>query len=204
MKLEFLVFSALVLSAAYCCAAEEPAGSGGGGKPVMRDVVRHEDIVARMRKGADPMTNLPAAEKLPEAKREAKPANLLERSDFLSFGGLCALVPKGAVLHVPECYQNRLSAEPGARIATWAEFIRRNRGWVTTLEVTREQAEGTKPFPEATLKALEKNPRVVVATLGGGPISVLAPKKPSKKGDESRAERGTPTPNQSKNNPRRP
>jgi len=177
MKIKSLIPLSLTASAALLWAAEEPAPKS---KPAMRDATRHEDIVARMRRAEDPMKNLPKAKDVPADKREAKPVDLLKRSDFLSLNGLSTLVPKGALLHVPEGYRSRLKFESGAKIVTWPEFFRRNRGWVTTLEVTREQAEGAKAFPETTLKALEKSPRVVVATLGGGPISVL-PGKPAAK-----------------------
>ena len=176
MKSPYLIPVVLVSSAFCLPAAEKPAKNS---KPAMRDVVRHEDIVARMRRAKDPMKNLAEAKPVAPERREAKPVDLLERSDFLSFNGLSTLVPKGAILHVPKGYGSRLKADSRARIIIWSEFLRLNRGWVTNLEVSPAQAEGAEPFPEETIKALEKNPRVVVATLGGGPISVLPPKKPA-------------------------
>ena len=189
----------LLVSSAVLMAAGEPAANP---KPIMRDAASHEDIVARMRQAKDPLKNLPEAKVVPADKREARPVDLLKRSDFLSFNGLSTLVPKGSILHLPESYRRRLKAESGAKIVTWSEFFRRNRGWVTNLEVTRDQAEGTKPFPEATLKTLEKNPRVVVATLAGGPISVLPPKATGEKAEGGQSSGKNTSPTQPKPNPK--
>ena len=144
----------------------------------MRDAPRHEDLTERHVKRENPMDQL-AATTCPSAESEPwKPVGLLERSEFLSFRGLITLVPKGAVLHVPESYRSRVGKAPGGKIVTWPEFLRLNRGWIGTLEVSRQQAEAEQPLSEETIEALNENPRLVVATLSGGPITVI--KTPSK------------------------
>lgn len=141
------------------------------------DVATHEQLVEKLREAPDPTTTLAPAKPADPAKIW-KPGDLLARSDFFCLFGQATLVPKGAILHVPAQYAERLKLQEGAKILTWADFYAVNRGWIQTLEVTRKQAEGDEPFPEETVKALAKSPSVVVATLRGGPISVLPPKQP--------------------------
>ena len=99
--------------------------------------------------------------------------NLLERSEFLCYRGLATLIPKGSMLNVPANYADRTQMVKGAKIVRWAEFLRSNHGWVSTFEVSRQQAEADVPLTEEALEAIRKNPRVIVATLSSGPITVL-------------------------------
>jgi hypothetical protein len=48
-----------------------------------------------------------------------------------------------------------------------------NKGWITTLEISRAQAEGNAPLPEETHKQLSQCTSLVVCTYKGGPISML-------------------------------
>jgi len=107
-----------------------------------------------------------------------KVPNLIDTSDFLSFGGLTTLVPKRAIIHIPKNYRDRIQFVKGSRIVVWPDFYVANRGWIKTLEVTREQAMGTEPFDEKVAENIEKSSVVVVAVYKGGPISVLPQKKP--------------------------
>lgn len=147
-------------------------------KPAMRDRATQEELVEKLRKAADPIKTMVPAPASDPAK-VWKPTDLLERSEFFSMGDLGTLVPKGAVLHVPAAYASRRTMAAGVRIVPWLDFHAANRGWIQTMEVTREQAEGSAPFTEEMAKALEKSPFVVVATLKGCPISVLPPKPPA-------------------------
>jgi len=101
--------------------------------------------------------------------------DLFSQSDILCFGGLATLVPKHAVLLLPKAMAHRGVLTAGSTLMGWAEFYARNRGWITTVEVTNEQAAGTQPLdPEISLR-LKDGRRVVVATYHDGPISVLLP-----------------------------
>ena len=53
-----------------------------------------------------------------------------------------------------------------------------NRGWISTIEVTRVEAEGNQALSEETQERVAKSRKLVVATCFGGPISVLPVKKP--------------------------
>ena len=99
--------------------------------------------------------------------------DLVKSSTVFAYRGYLTLVPKRAVLHVPERLQDRLEPDKGAKILTWKNFHQANRGWIRTLEVTREQALGHTPFNEEITKSISESAQVVVATYKGGPISVL-------------------------------
>jgi len=176
MKTQPIILMAL-FSAASLLAAEKPVAN----KLAMRDALRHEDLAPRFAKEQE--KSIKARELTPvavstEKPKPYKPTNLLDRSEFLSCNGLSTLVPKGSILHVPDNCQGRMKIDPGSKIVPWAEFFRLNRGWVTTMEVSRKQAEADEPLDEKALERISKNPRVVVATLSGGPITVLQKKEP--------------------------
>lgn len=168
-----IIVNLLACSAAAAVAAE-PAR-----KVEMRDVVTHDALAARHAKAATPFKEpdfKPEAAAPAGAGKERKPwkaVSLLERSEFLSYNGLTTLVPKGAILNVPPTYAQRTHMVEGVPVVRWSEFYRRNRGWITTLEVSRKQAEADEPLSEETLKSIAKSNSVVVATLAGGPITVL-------------------------------
>ncbi len=146
-------------------------------QPRMRDVVTHEQLALAFRKAEqkDPMRVMTAAEGEDPSKSN-QPINLLENSDIISFGGLATLVPKRAILATPTNHKQRLGIQPGVRIVGWAEFYAKNRGWITTVEVSRVQAEGNLPIAEETQERIGKSSNLVVATCLGGPISVLPAK----------------------------
>ena len=102
-----------------------------------------------------------------------QPKDLLSQSDILCFGEMATLVPKRAILHVPAKLAERLKFVPGAKILSWASFHAENRGWITTVEVSRVQAEGNQPLAEDVSERLKNSAHLVVATYQGGPISVL-------------------------------
>jgi heme exporter protein D len=165
----FLVRSAACLLLASPAMAEQAA---------MRDVATHDQLSEKLRvaNNKNPLSELKAAEG--EDPTKAKPKDFLSRSDFMSFGGNATLVPKRAILHTPAAMSARIKLQPGSKIQTWADFFAVNRGWITTVEVSRAQAEGKLPLAEEVVKRIEKSTTVVVATYQGGPISVLAPKAP--------------------------
>jgi hypothetical protein len=147
--------------------------------PAMRDATTHDQLAAKHRteQQPDPMLALQPA-KGPDPTKTNRVPDLLADSDIVCFGGRATLVPKQAILHVPPNFAERLKFQPGAKIQNWAEFYVENRGWITTVEVTRVQAEGNQPMDEATCKRVADSSSLVVATYQGGPISVLPPKAP--------------------------
>lgn len=57
--------------------------------------------------------------------------------------------------------------KPGAKLQSWAEFLVANRGWISTVEVTRLQAEGNHPIEEKTAASIAGSGNLVVATIRG-------------------------------------
>jgi|AntRauTorckE6833_2_1112554.scaffolds.fasta_scaffold06324_3 hypothetical protein len=122
-----------------------------------------------------------------------KVENLLDKSDVISFNGLTTLVPKRAIIQIPEDYEKRINNHtPGAKIVGWLDFYRLNRGWISTVEVSFAQAKGESPIPPELMKTLSKSGNLVVAVLKTGPISVMPPKVE----ETEAAEKSNPNPKQ--------
>lgn len=145
----------------------------------IRDAATHEQLSQALRESqqADPMSFLPAAQGEDPAPA-SRPADLLSESDIISFGGLATLVPKRAILRIPDHLRERIGLHPGARLVGWSEFHALNIAWINTIEVTRTQAEGSEAIGEAGKELLRTSEKLVVATYQRGPISVLPPKPP--------------------------
>lgn len=106
------------------------------------------------------------------------PGNLIKRSDVISFNGNTTLIPKLAIIQIPASFKGRVNNHtPGNRIVSWGGFFPLNRGWITTVEVSRLQAEGKEPIAPEIVEIFSKNPNLVIATFQGAPISVLPPKE---------------------------
>jgi hypothetical protein len=149
-------------------------GSAAGAEPAMRDVPTHDQLVEVQRSAAkeSPVAKLKPSQGEDPSKVN-KPTSIVADSHFLSFSGNATLVPKQAVLHVPANLADRMKLAPGCHITTFGSFYAVNRSWVETVEVSRIQAEGNQPLPEATLKSIAKSTKVVISTYKGGPITVL-------------------------------
>jgi hypothetical protein len=157
-------------------------------KPHFADSPSSEEINQAYRKSSrrDPMKTL---EKIPgeDPTKVNQPVNLLEQSDIVCFGGVATLVPKRAILALPAKYKDCLKLKPGSRIVGWNDFYAVNRGWITTVEVSRVQAEGNKALAKETSERIAKSTNLVVATFMGGPISVLPLKQPEAKTETAKA-----------------
>lgn len=182
---------------ALCLAAPvfSPARAETAPAVAMRDAATHEELAQRWRQAQqdDPTRQLEAT-KGPDPSTVNQPLDLISQSDILCFGGRATLVPKRAVLHVPPNLAERLKILPGSQIQSWADFYANNRGWITTLEVSRLQAEGNEPLADDVTKRLNDSLNLVVATYQSGPISVLSPKEPPPaKATDKTAAPATPT-----------
>lgn len=148
----------------------------------MRDVATHDELSQRLKMAQqnDPIRATgPAIGKSEEDP--AKPLaerDLIKSSTTLAYRGFLTLVPKRSVLHIPEGFEDRLTVPAKVKVQTFRDFLASNRGWIRTMEVSREQALGHVPFPEETANAIQTSSQIVVATYKGGPISVLPLKDP--------------------------
>lgn len=145
----------------------------------MRDSVKHDELSQKLRMAqqADPIRDLgpPAGNTEEDPAKAQAERDLVKTSTVFAYRGYLTLVPKRSVLHVPDVYAKRLEVQNGAKVQTWRDFYQSNRGWIRTMEVTREQALGHVPFSEETAAAIQDSSVVVIATYQGGPISVLPP-----------------------------
>jgi hypothetical protein len=156
------------------------AWSQGAPATRMRDAATHEELALAYRKASqeDPMRNMqPAQGEDPSVVN--RPKDIVSESDVICFGGMATLVPKRAILNLPPKMADRLKFQPGCKLMGWAEFYENNRGWITTVEVSRVQAEGNKALPEEIVTRIGKSANLVVATYQAGPISVLPLKVPT-------------------------
>ena len=144
------------------------------GAPPMGEALTREELNQRYQKALqeNPMHKMVPA-KVADPSVAEQPKNLLDRMDVICFGGAATLVPKRAILNLPRELADRLKFQAGTKIMNWQDFYRFNYGWITTVEVSRAQAEGNKPLDEELVDRIQKSTNLVVATYKGGPISVL-------------------------------
>jgi hypothetical protein len=145
----------------------------------MRDAATHQQLSLAMQKTAheDPMKSLKTAVGA-DPSVVNRPKSIIAESDIVCFGGHATLVPKRAILVIPKNYADRIHFQTGAMLKGWSEFYANNRGWITTIEVSRLQAEGKDPIAAEIETKMVKSGNLVVATYLGGPISVLPLKVP--------------------------
>lgn len=143
----------------------------------MRDAATSEQLTLTYRTAEQdsPMKKLKPAE-VSDAVTSTPKYDIVADSDVLCFNGNVVLVPKRAILLVPKTVEARLKYVKGAKLMSWSEFYAVNRGWITTVEVSRKQAEGNDLIPEETRDMMQQSGNLVIATYKAGPISVLAPK----------------------------
>lgn len=175
MKSHPLLLPAFVVALAFPAAAraDKPAVKSSQ----IRDAVTSEALAKKRQASSqnDPFRKVGP----PAGNQEADPAkalagrDLIKDSTILCYRGYLTLVPKQSVLHIPEGLKDRIGEKKGVEIKGWKEFYRTNRGWIRTVEVTRDQVLGYKPLPETTLNAIANSTSLVVATFKDGPVSVL-------------------------------
>ncbi len=93
-------------------------------------------------------------------------------SSFLKYDGNVTLLPKGAILFVPDRFKDAVVTGISGNFSLWHEFSTKYRGLVTPFEVTLEQASGVKPIEEERLAVARRSGLILVAVLNGNPISV--------------------------------
>lgn len=154
---------------------------------VFRDVITDEELVERNRKAALEKQNrkfIPAEGE--DATKVNKVKSLLERSDVISFNGYTTLVPKRSIIHIPDGYQQRINNhKKGSKLVGWLEFLRLNRGWVSTVELTFAQAKGEEEIPPNLKESFQTGGNLVVAVFQAGPITVAPPKSEASEPSET-------------------
>jgi hypothetical protein len=104
----------------------------------------------------------------------ARPQNesIIKQSTLLNDGKNWTLVPNGAVTFVPEAMKSRVNAKPVGALLPWIDFLTKNQSWITTSEITIEQAAGKNPLPAERVAFWTKQDKIIVAVHQNGPISV--------------------------------
>lgn len=120
----------------------------------------------------DPMVRLvkPSAGEAKIARPENQ--SIIKQSTILHDGKNWTLIPKGAVVFLPESMKSRVNGSPEGNLMTWPEFLTANRNWITTNEVTFEQASGKAPIPAERALFWSTQNKIVIAVHQRGPISV--------------------------------
>ena len=166
-------------------------------KPAFRDAATNETLTKKYQEvsAKGPMRKFKEATG-EDASVKNKVGNLLENSEFISFNGNTTLVPKNALLQIPDRYKTRINNhKPGSKILSWLDFYTLNRGWISTVEVNLAQAKAEKPISPELLDTLSKKGHLVVAVLrNGGPISVRPPKVEAEAKTEAETNESKPKP----------
>lgn len=129
------------------------------------------EALAKLQQGS-PMSRL---EKPVESQSTVvRPAerSIIKDSTILHDGRNWTMVPKGAVIFLPEAMKNRVNVKPVGTLLSWVDFLTKNRAWVTTNDVSFDQAAGSQPLPAERVAFWAKQDKVVVAVHQSGPISV--------------------------------
>lgn len=144
-------------------------------KPAFRDAATNETLTAKFREVSktDPLGKFQKSEGA-DPSVVNKVGNLLDNSELITFNGNTTLVPKNAIIRIPEKYKARVNNhKPGSKILSWVDFLRLNRGWISTIEVSFTQAKGLATVSGKEMDTLEESGNLIVAVLKNGPISVL-------------------------------
>lgn len=116
-----------------------------------------------------------AAEKFGGFAAEAdipKGWDLESNSEFIAFGGNVTILPKGAILYVPERFKANVVTKMEGNLMLWPEFVARYPGLVARVDVTMEEVSGQKPFKADRLEAERKRNLILVGTYNQNPITV--------------------------------
>ena len=136
------------------------------------------EALAKLQKNS-PMTSLkqPAKDEVPTARPAGQ--SIIKQSSILHDGANWTLVPKGAVIFTPAPLKGRVDVSPVGTLLPWADFLAKNRGWITTTDISFDQAAGNQPMPAERAAFWAKQDKIVIAVHQNGPISVrIAPESP--------------------------
>ncbi|MFD2256946.1 hypothetical protein ACFSSA_09680 [Luteolibacter algae] len=139
--------------------------------PGILEPITAQELAAKQRSSTSLSTLTPVSQDDAPVPR-ANSQSIIAQSEILSDGQYWTLVPKGAVLFIPEKQTQNVGARPVGTLLQWRDFLARNPAWVSTHETSFDQASGESPIPEEKIEYWKKQDRVIVAVHQGGPISV--------------------------------
>lgn len=103
--------------------------------------------------------------------------SIIKQSVILHDGRNWTLVPKGAVLFLPEALKSRVDVKPVGTLLPWTAFLAKNISWITTNETTFDQAAGNEALPAERAAFWARQDKIVIAVHQNGPISVKVAKE---------------------------
>ncbi|WP_411827255.1 hypothetical protein [Luteolibacter sp. AS25] len=143
-------------------------------EPVVNKPVTVQEMKARQLQnsslGLANLTQTSAEEHAPTPR--AGKQSIIAHSEILHDGTHWTLVPKGAVLHIPERQAANVGNRPVGTLLQWRDFLAKNVAWISTHETSFSEASGERSIPEAQTEYWKKQDRVIIAVHQGGPISV--------------------------------
>ena len=104
-----------------------------------------------------------------------EPASNVKQSVVLHDGKNWTLIPTGSVVFIPDTLKIHVNARPVGTLLAWADFLVKNRSWVTTYDVSFDQAAGNQPIPAERLTFWSRQDKIVVTVHQSGPIPVRLP-----------------------------
>jgi hypothetical protein len=129
------------------------------------------DALAKIRK-LSPMTSLTQPAKDDATVSRPGEQSIVKQSSILHDGTNWTLVPRGAVIFIPSALKARVDVKPVGTLLSWTDFLVKNRAWITTTDISFDQAAGNEPMPPERTAFWAKQDKLVVAVHQSGPISV--------------------------------
>jgi hypothetical protein len=147
------------------------------GSPVLVPIT--PEAVAKLQKSS-PMTSLKQPTKSDAPVTRPTEQSIIKQSSILHDGTNWTLVPRGAVIFTPSALKARVDVKPVGTLLSWPDFLVKNRAWITTTDISFDQAAGNEPMPAERAAFWAKQDKLVVAVHQSGPISVrIAPETTS-------------------------
>ena len=107
------------------------------------------------------------------AKVQTAPAsNPARKSVILHDGTNWTIVPTAALVFLPASVRDKVDAKPVGQLLPWADFLAENASWITTTEVSFDQAAGNQVLPAGRINVWKAQDKLVVAVHHDAPVPV--------------------------------
>jgi hypothetical protein len=97
---------------------------------------------------------------------------LLESSDILSNGKYWTIVPKNAIIHIPNHLKSKVVKEPVGKLTSWKKFCSQNPAWLGYENVDIATARGSESINFERFKSIAGRGKIIVATHKNRPIGI--------------------------------
>jgi hypothetical protein len=114
----------------------------------------NRELLAKQKAGTA-YQNGPKVTAAPVSEPMARPS-FTDRISFLSDGQLTVMIPKGAMIHLPDKGRISISERIQGKLVEWDEFFLANRNAIRLQPVDAEQLQGTKPLDPKVLEHIKR------------------------------------------------